>query len=97
MSHKTLFTIMFSYKDTAEVYEVDAYLTDAEVERTKKFFGALLENNYIRPVDQTDPDEIEYIVYETPVRAPVTFDAVKKAIDDGTGLSGYAEELGIIL
>jgi hypothetical protein len=92
-----LFTIMFAYVDNGEVYEVDAILTDEEVQRAKNFFGKLLEKGYIRPVDETDPNEIEYIVYETPQRAPVTLAAIKEAIEKGTGLLRYGKTLGITL
>ncbi len=94
---KTKCTIMFTYTDTGEVYDVDAELTEFEVERVKKFFGKLLEKSFIRPVDETDPKEIEYIIYETPLRVPVSFKDIRVGIAYGTGLSSYARELGIKL
>jgi hypothetical protein len=99
MSEKRLITIMLADTSDGHIYEVDAYLTDAQVRRAKKLFGKLLKQGYIRPADATDPQEIEYIVYETPQRAPVDFMAIKRGIEGGADplLSGYVEELGIIL
>lgn len=102
MSQMRIFTIMCTAASDGHIYAVDAYLTDTQVRRAKKLFGKLLKEGYIRPVDATDPQKIEYIVYEPQKRAPVDvvdFMAIKMGIEGGADpwLSGYVEELGIIL
>jgi hypothetical protein len=95
--NKIKYTIMFTYTDTGEVYDVDAELTEFEAERVKRFFGKLLEESFIRPVDETDPKEIAYIVYETPLRVLALFKDIQVGIAYGTGLSSYARDLGVTL
>jgi hypothetical protein len=96
MPNLTRHTIEFRYQDNGQLYSTQILVTPEELERVKKFFVTLLEENYIVAADGTDPDEIDYIVFQRSDK-PQTFEQLRQDIEGGDALKSYAETLGIEL
>lgn len=98
MPELTRYAVEFRYSDNGQLYaSADLLLSEDEVARTKRFFGALLANGYIEVADDTDPKEVDSIVFPVREREPMTFEQFVADLEAGDTLAEYAEELGIEL
>src|ERR1035438_6655053 len=80
----TLYEIHFRYCDNHELYQLQVLLTASEFERVSKFLLELLRAGCIEAADRTDPDAIEYLIYEPTTRKPTPFKELKKLWKGGT-------------
>lgn len=57
------YAIEFRYTDNDQRYDEDVELTQSEYERVRLFLSRLMDAGEIRPVDPTDPQNVDSILF----------------------------------